>query len=52
MTLGLTYRMTYVNLERVQGTESSKVLDFEMNGINWLGFKLGLQWQPHRLALD
>ncbi len=46
VTLGLTYRMTYVDLDRVQGTEKSKVLDFQMSGINWLGFKLGLQWKP------
>jgi long-subunit fatty acid transport protein len=46
ISVGLTYRMTYVDLDRVQGTDMSKVLDFQMSGINWAGFKLGLQWKP------
>ncbi len=46
VTLGASYRMTYVDLERFQGSPSSKFLDFQMTGTNFLGFKGGVQAQP------
>lgn len=46
VALGASYRMTYVDLERFQGSDTNKYLDFKMTGTNFLGFKLGAQWQP------
>jgi long-subunit fatty acid transport protein len=50
VTLGAGYRITYVSLERLQ--ESTRVStgdqtafhDFEMSGLNFLGFRVGAQW--------
>jgi long-chain fatty acid transport protein len=50
VTLGASYRITYVSLERYQGgtfTQSgmpSTFHDFELSGLNFLGFRLGAQW--------
>ena len=50
VTLGASYRMTYVSLERYQASTTgdgmtSKVHDFNMTGTNWAGFRLGAQWE-------
>jgi long-subunit fatty acid transport protein len=46
--LGAGYRITYVSLERYQGIPSdpatTPVLDFDMTGLNWAGFRVGAQW--------
>lgn len=46
VTLGASYRITYVNLERFQGSDTSTNLDFKMTGVNFAGFKVGLQYAP------
>ncbi len=45
ITLGVGYRVTYASLERFQGTEASPILDFDMTGLNFLGFRAGAQWK-------
>lgn len=45
ITLGLGYRITYASLDRYQGTEANPALDFEMSGLNFLGFRAGAQWK-------
>jgi long-subunit fatty acid transport protein len=44
--LGAGYRITYVNLQRYQGDRSAAmpVLDFDMTGVDWTGFRVGAQW--------
>lgn len=42
--LGLTYRITYVKLDRFQGTDETPVLDFDMSGFSYRGFRAGAQW--------
>lgn len=46
--LGLSYRVTYVSLERRQGPKAggNQGLDFELTGINWFSFRAGAQWTP------
>jgi long-subunit fatty acid transport protein len=42
--LGFGYRITYVDLERYQGSKTAVTHDFKMSGTNWLGFRAGAQW--------
>jgi long-subunit fatty acid transport protein len=46
--LGVGYRITYVNLQRFKGwkPEDRRGFDFDLSGFNWLGFRVGAQWQP------
>lgn len=47
LRFGLGYRVTYVALSRYQGDPDSgttPVLDFEMSGWNFAGFRAGVQW--------
>ena len=44
--LGAGYRVTYASVERFQGDPSEPFLDFKMHGLNWVGFRTGLQWTP------
>ena len=47
LRFGLGYRFTYVSLSRYQGDPSSglvPVLDFDMSGWNFTGFRAGVQW--------
>jgi long-subunit fatty acid transport protein len=45
LRLGAGYRITYVNLERYQGTPGGNgSLDFKLDGFNLLGFRVGAQW--------
>lgn len=44
--LGAGYRVTYASVQRFQGDPSDPFLDFEMSGLNWLGFRVGAQWTP------
>jgi long-subunit fatty acid transport protein len=53
--LGVGYRITYVSLDRYQGSSAAVLHDFEMSGINWFGFRAGAQWHGefdiHKLKL-
>lgn len=46
LRLGAGYRITYVNLQRYQGDRSAPtpLLDFDMSGVDWTGFRVGAQW--------
>jgi long-subunit fatty acid transport protein len=46
--LGAGYRVTYTSVRRFQGTPDEPFLDFKMDGVNWLGFRVGAQWTPVR----
>jgi long-subunit fatty acid transport protein len=44
--LGAGYRITYANLDRYQGDGTGpSALDFEISGLNFLGFRAGAQWE-------
>jgi len=44
--LGAGYRVTYASVQRFQGDPTEPFLDFEMSGLNFLGFRAGAQWTP------
>ncbi len=47
INIGLAYRVTYVSLDRFQGGEGQPpFLDFSLSGLNFLGFRAGIQWAP------
>ena len=43
--LGLGYRISIIQLKRFQETVD-KVFDFDLTGVNFAGFRAGLQWSP------
>jgi long-subunit fatty acid transport protein len=55
INLGAGDRITYVDLERYQKAGATTIHDFQMSGLNWVGFRLGAQWDgvfgDHRLRL-
>lgn len=47
LSLGLGYRVTFTQLERVQGFASDpQVFDFELSGLNLAGLRAGVQFRP------
>ncbi len=45
--LGFGYRISLVQFERVKGVpDDPGLFNIEMSGLNFEGFRLGLQWQP------
>ena len=48
LRLGASYRLSMSQFERKQGTpdNNGQVLDLELMGFNFAGFKVGVQWQP------
>lgn len=47
LTIGASYRITYVSLSRKQAFDNgSELLNFDMKGWNFAGFRLGVQWAP------
>lgn len=48
LRLGASYRMTILQFERFQGAKAggTPTFDMSMMGSSFLGFKVGLQWQP------
>lgn len=50
LRVGLGYRVTYVRLQRFSGNtqrDELPFLDFTVSGLNFLGFRAGIQWTPH-----
>lgn len=45
--IGLGYRISLIQFERVKGpADDPKFFNLDMSGMNWAGFRLGMQWQP------
>ena len=53
VTLGATYRITLVSLDRTQTPEGGDpTLDLDMSGWNFAGFRVGAQWEAIRNHLS
>lgn len=53
LRIGAGYRVTYVSLARKQEIGGTPTLDFDMKGWNFLGFRVGAQWDaiPKHLSI-
>lgn len=50
LRLGASYRITILTFDRYQGqlaNAGTPMFDMKMKGASFLGFKVGLQWQPY-----
>lgn len=46
VTVGMSYRITYVSLDRTQGPEGGDpTLQLELGGASFAGFRFGVQWE-------
>ena len=48
LRIGFSYRLSLIQMDRFQGTPEDKggALSFELSGLNFAGYKVGLQWSP------
>lgn len=46
LSIGVGYRITAVTFDRKQGTDASTLLDFNLSGWDYTGFRVGAQYSP------